>query len=97
VLPVDHLQAVHRRLLTEFSRAHLPDEVVRSPQAVARYIAETFDLSEVVEWPEDVLLAAWRLGGKRFHYSRSTAAGFFHCRVHSLPRQNLRLKLRHAP
>jgi hypothetical protein len=73
-IPVDHLQAVHRRLLTEFSRTHLPDEVVRSPQAVARYIAQTFDLSEVVEWPEDVLLAAWRLGGKRFHYTRTAGA-----------------------
>ena len=61
--------------MTEFSRTHLPDEVVRSPEAVARYIAHTFNLSEVVEWPEDALLAAWRLGGLRFHYTR-TAGSF---------------------
>lgn len=73
-IPADQLEAVHRRLLTEFSRAHLPDEVVRSPEAVARYIARTFDLREMIDWPEDALLAAWRLGGKRFHFTRTAGA-----------------------
>jgi hypothetical protein len=73
-VPEKYLDAVHRCLLTEFSRTHLPDEVVRSPEAVARYIARTFDLSEVVEWPEDALVAAWRLGGLRFHYTRTAGA-----------------------
>lgn len=73
-VPAAHVEAVHRRLLTEFSRAHLPVEAVRSPQAVARYIAKTFDLTEVVEWPHDAIVAAWRMGGKRFHYTRTAGA-----------------------
>jgi hypothetical protein len=73
-VPAAHVEAVHRRLLTEFSRAHLPKEAVRSPQAVARYIARTFDLSEVAEWPEDAIVAAFRMGGKRFHYTRTAGA-----------------------
>ena len=64
-------EAAHRRMLTEFSRAHLPNEVVRSPQKVARYIAQTFDLGDVISMAEDALLAAWRLRGKRFHYTRT--------------------------
>jgi len=74
-VPTANLRKVHERFLTEFSRVDLPDEAVRSPQAVARYMRQTFDLTEAVEWPEEALLAAWRLGGKRFHYTRT--AGTF--------------------
>lgn len=73
--PPDALEEVKRRLLTEFSRADLPDDRLRSPAAAARYVAKAYNAREVVRWPEEALLAAFRLGGLRLHYTR-TAGSF---------------------
>lgn len=70
-IPMDRREEARRRLMTAFSRCHLPDNAIRSPQGVARYISKTFKLEEVVKWPKKAMLAAWNLGGKRFHYCRT--------------------------
>jgi hypothetical protein len=70
-IPMDRREEARRRLMTAFSRCHLPDNAIRSPQGVARYISKTFKLEEVVKWPKKAMLAAWNLGGNRFHYCRT--------------------------
>jgi hypothetical protein len=72
--PAENLEEIRSRLLTEFSRVDLPDDSIRSAAAVARYLAKAYNPREVLRWPEEALLAAWRLGGMRFHYTRAAGA-----------------------
>jgi hypothetical protein len=83
-ISMDRREEARRRLMTAFSRCHLPDDAIRSPQGVARYITKTFRLDEVVKWPKKALLAAWKLGGNRFHYCR-TAGRFAEYRRDNRP------------
>jgi hypothetical protein len=63
-----------RRLMSAFSRPHTPDAVIRSPQAVVRYLSRTFRLRDVATWPISALKAAWKLVDQKFHYTRTGGA-----------------------
>jgi len=59
-----------RRLMTAFSRTDTPDDGLRSPPGFANYATRTYKLARVVGWPNDALLAAWRLINQQFRYVR---------------------------
>jgi hypothetical protein len=74
-IPLDQREAARRKVMQAFSRTHTPDEKIRSPQAVIYYLSRTFSLKEMLRWPVAALVAAWKLGGRRFHFCR-TAGDF---------------------
>jgi len=67
-------EKIRSRLLIEFSRVDLPEDRVRNPAAAARYCYRTYNQREVLQWPQEALVAAWRLGGKRLHFTRTAGA-----------------------
>jgi hypothetical protein len=75
-LPADekHCEKIRSRLLIEFSRVDLPKDRIRNPAGAARYCYRTYNQREVLQWPQEALVAAWRLGGKRFHFTRTAGA-----------------------
>lgn len=62
------------RLMTAFSRAHTPDDKLKTPHGFAIYAHRAFKLSRVVRWPRKPLLAAWGLINHSFHYVRTGGA-----------------------
>ena len=74
-IPLNQREATRRKLMQAFSRTHTPDETIRSPQAVIYYLSRTFSLKEMLRWPVAAMVAAWKLGGRRFHFCR-TAGDF---------------------
>ena len=54
-------EEARRRLMTAFSRAHTPDEKLRTPHGFAVYASRTFKLSRVVRWRREAIVAAWDL------------------------------------
>jgi hypothetical protein len=74
-IPSAQREAARRKLMQAFSRSHTPDEKIRSPQGVIYYLSRTFSLKKMLRWPVPALVAAWKLGDRRFHFCR-TAGDF---------------------
>ena len=75
IIPGDKLREEARsRLMTAFSRAHTPDDKLRTPHGFAIYVFRTFKLSRVVRWRSEAVLAAWDLINHRPRYVRTGRA-----------------------
>lgn len=81
----EHREDARRRLMTAFSRAHTPDDRLRSPPGFANYATRTYKLARVAGWPTDALLAAWYLINQQFRYVRVGGAFADWRRNHKTP------------
>lgn len=63
-----------RRLMTAFSRAHTPDDKLKTPHGFAIYASRTFKLSRVVRWRSEAVIAAWDLINHSPRYVRTGGA-----------------------
>lgn len=74
VLPQDR-EAVHRRLMSKFSKIDLNTHRIRNPEAVATYMLWGIWRNEtMLLWPDHALCAAWSLTQHRFRLFRTGGA-----------------------
>ncbi len=71
-IPGEHREAASRRLLTAFSKAHVPEERVRNPGACATYmIWGICRPNETAELPDDALSDLWQLSRSKARLVRN--------------------------
>lgn len=63
-----------RRLMMAFSRAHTPEDKLRTPHGFAIYASRSFKLSRVVRWRNEAIVAAWDLINHSPRYVRTGGA-----------------------
>lgn len=71
---VELREDARRRLMRGFSRAHTPDDKLRTPHGFAIYAFRTFKLSRVVRWRGEAIVAAWDLINHSPRYIRTGGA-----------------------
>ncbi len=75
-VPPDHREAVHRRLMTKFSKIDLRTAPIRNAAAVSTYMLwGIWRNKDMLTWPDHALRAAWSLTQHRFRFFR-TGGGF---------------------
>lgn len=71
-IPPAHREAARRRLMTAFSRAHVPDDAVRSAGACATYMAWGIcPPEEIIGLPDEALSDLWRLSRSKARLLRT--------------------------
>ncbi|MFK3963114.1 hypothetical protein ACI2KT_05955 [Ensifer adhaerens] len=74
-VPSDHREAVHRRLMTKFSRIDLRTTPIRNAAAVSTYMLwGIWRNKDMLTWPDHALQAAWSLTQHRFRLVRAGGA-----------------------
>lgn len=71
-VPPDHREAVHRRLMTKFSKIDLRTAPIRNAAAVSTYMLwGIWRNKDMLTWPDHALQAAWSLTQHRFRFFRT--------------------------
>lgn len=71
-VPPEHREAVHRRLMSKFSKIDLDTRPIRNPAAAATYMLWGIWQNDIMLlWPDHALRAAWSLTEKRFRLFRT--------------------------